>query len=119
GGDAEETAPVKQQREAQAARFAAVLQEQQLEKGEVVAIAPDFGTATLLVVRETFKMPLMLVLYTLFVLAAVFHAFNGLWTFMISWGVTLTPRSQTLMRTLSTALMLLFGFLGLAAIWGT
>lgn len=85
---------------------------------EVVATVPDFGTAELLVVRETFKMPLMIALYTILVLAACFHAFNGLWTFMISWGVTLNSRSQRLMRTIATTLMVLVSFLGLMAIWG-
>jgi succinate dehydrogenase / fumarate reductase cytochrome b subunit len=87
------------------------------DKG-LVAVVPDFGTAELLVVRETFKMPIMIALYTIFVLAACFHAFNGLWTFMISWGVTLNSYSQRLMRGFATFLMILVAFLGLAAIWG-
>lgn len=90
-----------------------------LGQGEVVAVTPDFGTATLLMVRETFKMPLMMVLYSIFVIAACFHAFNGLWTFMITWGVTLSAHSQRIMRTISTGLMGLLTFLGLASIWGT
>ena len=32
--------------------------------GQWVAVAKDFGTADLLVVRETFKMPVMIALYT-------------------------------------------------------
>ncbi len=95
------------------------LQKKPLQPEEVIAIAPSFGTAELLIVRETFKMPLMLAIYTIFVLAACFHGFNGLWTFMISWGINLTQRSQRLMLGLSNFLMLLVAFLGLAAIWGT
>ncbi len=90
-----------------------------IKEGEVIAAAPDFGVATLLIVRETFKRPLMIGLYTVFVLAAVFHAFNGLWTCLITWGVTLTQRSQTLARFGTVGLMLLVGFLGLIAVWGT
>jgi succinate dehydrogenase / fumarate reductase cytochrome b subunit len=90
-----------------------------LQEGEVVAVAPSFGTAVLLMVRNTFKSPVMIFLYTGLVLAACFHGFNGLWTFLISWGVTLTARSQQLMRFFSTALMVLIAFLGLAAIWGS
>lgn len=86
---------------------------------QAVAVAPDFGTAELLLVRDTFKSPLMLFLYSIFVLAATYHAFNGLWTFMITWGVTLTERSQSYMRVLSVLLMFLIGFLGLIAIWGS
>lgn len=93
---------------------------EEAEKGtDGYAVTDNFGTAELLVVRETFKSPLMIALYTFFVLAAVFHGFNGLWTFCITWGITLTERAQRRMRTLSTLLMILIAFLGLAAIWGT
>lgn len=95
------------------------LERRPLGPGEVVASANNFGTAELLMVRDTFKSPVMIVLYTLLVLAACFHGFNGLWTFMISWGITLTERSQRLMRKLCTFLMLLVGGLGLAAVWFT
>jgi succinate dehydrogenase / fumarate reductase cytochrome b subunit len=104
-----------QQREA----WEAALKNRPLKEGEVMAVAPDFGTAELLIVRETFKMPLMIFFYTLFVLSACFHGFNGLWTFMISWGVTLSPRSQNWMQAVSIFLMLFISFLGLSAIWGT
>ena len=90
-----------------------------LKENEVVVVSPSFGMAELLMVREAFKRPVMILLYTGLVLAACFHAFNGLWTFMITWGVTLTSRSQQLMRTFATGLMVLVAFLGLAAIWGT
>ena len=95
------------------------LQSKPLKPGEAIAIAPSFGTAELLIVRETFKMPLMIAIYTIFVLAACFHGFNGLWTFMISWGINLTQRSQRYMLGISYFLMLLVAFFGLAAIWGT
>lgn len=98
--------------------FTAV-QKKPLQPGEVLAVASSFGSADLLVVRDTFKMPLMIAIYTIFVLAACFHGFNGLWTFMISWGINLTQRSQKLMRGLCNFLMLLVAFFGLAAIYGT
>jgi len=87
--------------------------------GEAIAVADSFGAAELLMVRDTFKMPLMLVLYTLFVLTACFHAFNGLWTAMITWGITLTERSQRLMRWATVTLMVAVTILGLSAIWLT
>ncbi|WP_059360472.1 succinate dehydrogenase [Parachlamydia acanthamoebae] len=96
-----------------------VLQERSLKDNEVIAVTDNFGVVELLMVRETFKMPVMIVLYTIFVLAACYHGFNGLWTFMISWGVTLTALSQRYMRHLATALMVIVAFLGMAAIWGT
>lgn len=90
-----------------------------LGQDQVMAVAGSFGIAELLMVRDAFKNPLIILLYTGLVLAACFHAFNGLWTFMITWGITLTAASQRLMRKLATGLMLLITFLGLAAIWGT
>lgn len=95
------------------------LQAWPLREGEVLAIAPDFGTAELLVIRDTFKNPSMLFLYSIFVLAATYHAFNGLWTFNITWGVTITARSQRYMRMVSLLLMFVMGFLGLISIWGS
>lgn len=84
-----------------------------------VAIAKDFGTAELLMVRETFKSPLMMLFYTIFVLAACFHAFNGLWTFMITWGVVLSEGAQAMMLKGATFLMFLVTFFGLSAIYLT
>jgi succinate dehydrogenase / fumarate reductase, cytochrome b subunit len=99
--------------------LAHALVEQHLSKNQVLAVSPSFGTIELLMVRDTFKSPLMILLYTGLVLAACFHAFNGLWTSMISWGVALTAASQRLMRKMAVGLMVIVAFLGLAAIWGT
>lgn len=111
--------PVGEQLREQQRKWLKAVAKRPLKSDQVVAVTNSFGVAELLMVRETFKMPLMLALYTIFVLSACFHGFNGLWTFMISWGVTLTETSQKLMRMLSTALMGLVAFMGLAAIWGT
>lgn len=85
----------------------------------IIAATNSYGKASLLIVRETFKSPLMIALYSLFVLAACFHACNGLWTFLISWGITLTVRAQKRARQITTGLMVVLAFLGLAAVWGT
>jgi len=87
--------------------------------GHIQASAPSFGAASLLIVRDAFQSTTMCVLYTLFVLAACFHAMNGVWTFAITWGIALTERSRVLIRRFSTIVMALIIMLGLAAIWGT
>lgn len=89
------------------------------KNGKVIAVAKDFGTAELLMVRDTFKSPWMMFFYTIFVLLACFHSFNGLWTFLISWGITVSERSRNIFLKISYALMLLFSFLGLSAIYAT
>jgi len=96
-----------------------VLERQRVSDTEVVAVSSNFGTATLLSVRDTFKSPIYVGLYTIFVLAACFHAFNGFWTFLITWGVVLRASSQQGALKLAWGLMALIAFFGLAAIWGT
>lgn len=90
-----------------------------LSSDQLLAVTNSFGTAELLMVRESFKNPAMVVLYTVLVLSACFHGFNGLWTFMITWGVTLSVPAQNGMRKIAYGLMLIITCLGLAAIWGT
>ena len=89
-----------------------------LHENEVVIAAQDPGSAFLLIVRETFKSLWMKILYTIFVLAAAFHAFNGLWTFLITWGVLLSFPSQKSMIPVNMIGMAVLAFLGLLAIWG-
>ena len=49
-----------------------------LQSNQLIAVSPSFGVAELLLVRDTFKSPTMILLYTGLVLATCFHAFNGL-----------------------------------------
>ena len=90
-----------------------------LDSGVVEAVADTPGKAMLLMVRDTFKSPWMAAGYTLFLLAAAFHACNGFWTFLITWGALLSYRSQKAMIPVSVVAMGLFTFLGCAAIWGS
>lgn len=109
----------EQQQSKQRGRWVEALSRKPIVDGEVIAVAKDFGTATLLMVRDAFKKPWLVTLYAIFVLAACFHAFNGLWTAMIKWGITLTARSQRLWLVITTVLMILVAFLGLASVIGT
>jgi succinate dehydrogenase / fumarate reductase, cytochrome b subunit len=89
-------------------------------EGDIRVIhARDFGTAELLMVRDTFKSPWMMFLYTIFVWAACFHAFNGLWSFSIAWGIAITSRSQALILKVTTFLMLVVILFGMASIYLT
>lgn len=90
-----------------------------LKSDEVLAVADNFATISLLLVRDTFKNPIYIGLYTIFVLAASFHAFNGFWTFLITWGWILKMSSQKTMVKVSWGMMLVIAFLGLIAVWGT
>ena len=89
-----------------------------LNDQQAVAVAKSFGAAELYMLRETFKSPWMMILYTFFVLAAAYHAFNGMWTFLITWGITPVSIQRGSLR-FSQLIMLLVTFLGLATIWMT
>lgn len=110
---------LEEQHKLQYQEWVRALKKRPLKSGEVIAVADNFGTVELLMLRDTFKSPIMMVLYTLLVLSACYHAFNGLWTAMISWGVTLSQRSQQFMSGLSLFLMITVTFLGLSAVWLT
>ncbi len=95
------------------------LERQKVNAHQAVVVTSDFGTATLLTVRDTFRSPLYAGLYTLFVLAACFHGFNGLWTFLNTWGVVIRVSAQKGALKIAWGLMALVAFFGLASIWGT
>lgn len=91
----------------------------QLRQNQVIVTSGNFGTASLFTVRDTFKNPLWVGIYTIFVLAACFHAFNGLWTSMLTWGWVIKVSAQKEALRFVMLLMILLIFLGLAAVWGT
>lgn len=95
-----------------------MLQSYSLKRNEVIAESPSPGVGMLLMVRDTFKSPWIALLYTIFVLAAAFHAFNGFWTFLITWGIILSYRSQKATVPVSVIGMLALSIFGLLAIWG-
>lgn len=95
------------------------LEKMEIQNGHVAAVTSSFGTAVLLTVRDCFKYPLAIILYTLFIPIATFHAFNGLWTSFITWGITLTERSQKTAKKLCLFLMGITTLLGWVAVWGT
>ncbi len=95
------------------------LESRSIDKNQVIAEASDFGTATLLIVRDSFKSPFKCILYTIFVLAAVYHGFNGLWSFLITWGIVLKMRSQSQAVNWCYGAMFVLCLLGLASVWGT
>jgi len=91
--------------------------QQSLHADQVLAMAPKPGTAFLLMVRDIFKSPFYAVLYTIFVIASAFHAFNGFWTFLLTWGLILSYRSQNRLFPIGVIGMIGLTLLGCAAIW--
>ncbi len=95
------------------------LESRRLKENQVMAVSKSFGNLELISVRETFRNPFMCAFYTIFVLAAVFHGFNGLWTFLITWGLILSGKAQSKSVTVCVGLMFVLGLLGMMSIWGT
>ncbi len=97
----------------------ALMAKKPLKPNQVLVGAPSPGAAFMLVLRETFKSPALVILYSIFVLLACFHGFNGVWTFCITWGITMSRRSQQISRKMTNACMIIVAALGLFAVWGT
>ena len=60
--------------------------------------------------------PFMLAFYIAGVLAATFHLANGVWSFLVSWGITQSPRSQTIVTYISMAIFLILSVIGVQAL---
>ena len=60
--------------------------------------------------------PAMLAFYIVGILSATFHLSNGLWAFLVSWGITQSPKSQKIASTLSMVFFVLLSIVGVVAI---
>jgi succinate dehydrogenase / fumarate reductase, cytochrome b subunit len=61
--------------------------------------------------------PFMLAFYLIGVISTIFHFANGLWSFAVSWGITVTPRSQVISTYVTLAIFLALSFVGIRAIF--
>lgn len=60
--------------------------------------------------------PFMLIVYIVGVVSAVFHFANGLWSFLVSWGITQTPRSQQISTYVMLGVFVLLSIVGIRAL---
>lgn len=60
--------------------------------------------------------PVFLVLYIIGVVCAIYHFANGIWAFLITWGITLTPKSQKISQYVTMAFFVGFSILGVQAL---
>lgn len=61
--------------------------------------------------------PFMLAFYVVGVLSAVFHFSNGLWSFLVSWGIIVTPRSQHITTYVTLGIFILLSIVGMRALF--
>ncbi|MEK4230236.1 succinate dehydrogenase cytochrome b558 subunit [Solibacillus sp. FSL H8-0538] len=66
--------------------------------------------------QEIVNNPLMLAFYIVGILAATFHLANGLWSFLVSWGITQSKKSQQVATYITLAFFVVLSIVGVAAI---
>jgi succinate dehydrogenase cytochrome b subunit len=60
--------------------------------------------------------PAMLWFYIICIVGAVFHFANGLWSFFVSWGITVSPRSQQISTYVTLGFFVVLSIIGVRAI---
>ncbi|MDT3428948.1 succinate dehydrogenase / fumarate reductase cytochrome b subunit [Paenibacillus forsythiae] len=68
------------------------------------------------VMHEIVTQPLWLAFYIVGIVAACFHFANGLWSFLVSWGITIGPRSQRVSSYICMGLFVLVTFMFLLSL---
>jgi succinate dehydrogenase / fumarate reductase, cytochrome b subunit len=81
-------------------------------------VAAFFGAeVNFQMMEEIFSNPFMVAFYVLGVLSTIFHFANGLWSFCVSWGITVTPRSQRIATYVTIGIFLALSIVGMRAIF--
>ncbi|OCS88399.1 succinate dehydrogenase cytochrome b558 subunit [Caryophanon tenue] len=60
--------------------------------------------------------PWMLAFYIVGILSATFHLSNGLWSFLVSWGITQSPKSQKIVTYITIGFFIILSVVGVMAI---
>jgi succinate dehydrogenase / fumarate reductase, cytochrome b subunit len=61
--------------------------------------------------------PFMLAFYIAGVIAATFHLANGFWSFLVTWGLAQSPRSQQIVTYVSLTVFLVLSVIGVQALF--
>ncbi|WP_174729705.1 succinate dehydrogenase cytochrome b558 subunit [Mesobacillus harenae] len=81
-------------------------------------VAAAFGAeVNFNMMADILSSPFMLAFYVAGVVSTIFHFANGLWSFAVSWGLTVTPRSQLIATYVTIGIFLLLSFVGLNTIF--
>lgn len=77
-------------------------------------IAMAFGTPlNFQMMQDILSSPFMFGFYVVGIISAIFHFSNGLWSFMVSWGITVTPRSQKVSTYVTMAIFVILSIIGI------
>ncbi len=61
--------------------------------------------------------PFMVAFYAVGIVSAVFHFSNGMWSFLVSWGITVGPRSQQISTYVWMVVFVAVSIVGLMALF--
>lgn len=62
---------------------------------------------------EILSSPFMFVFYLVGVISTIFHFANGLWSFLVSWGITVSPRSQVISTYFTLGVFIVLSIIGI------
>ena len=60
--------------------------------------------------------PWMITFYLVGIISTIFHFANGLWSFAVSWGLTVTPRSQKIATYVTMIIFVTLTYVGVSTI---
>ncbi len=66
--------------------------------------------------EEILGNPWMFAFYLVGVISTIFHFSNGLWSFCVSWGITVTPKSQRLSTYVTIGIFIILSTIGVRAL---
>ncbi|MEH7109851.1 MULTISPECIES: succinate dehydrogenase cytochrome b558 subunit [Bacillaceae] len=62
--------------------------------------------------QDILSSPIMFAFYVIGIISAIFHFSNGLWSFLVTWGIAQTPRSQKIITYVTMIIFLALSFVG-------
>ncbi|MCM3116706.1 succinate dehydrogenase cytochrome b558 subunit [Neobacillus sp. MER 74] len=80
-------------------------------------IAAAFGNeVNFQMMQDILSSPFMFGFYVVGIISAIFHFANGLWSFLVSWGITVSPRSQVITTYVTIVIFLALSYVGVTTL---
>ncbi|MFL6556199.1 MAG: succinate dehydrogenase, partial [Bacillus sp. (in: firmicutes)] len=80
-------------------------------------VAAAFGNeVNFQMMEDILSSPFMFAFYVIGIISAIFHFANGLWSFLVSWGITVSPRSQVISTYVTIVIFLALSYVGVTTL---
>lgn len=80
-------------------------------------VASAFGhEVNFQMMQDILSSPFMFGFYIVGIISAIFHFANGLWSFLVSWGITVSPRSQVITTYVTIVIFLALSYVGISTL---